>query len=521
MKLPGILPPLTPRQRGDYQTPTDLARQVWATLDATQFRLVVEPTFGLGSFLATMPAACNAAVLGWEVHQEYHQTVVEGIGADPQRFRLHCGDVLESSAADFAASIASDMLVIGNPPWVTNAEQGTLGGRNTGAKTNLKKLPGFDALTGKANFDIAEAIILHLLALTRSCRSVQFALLVKFTVARNLLLFLGHEPQIGDFEFHRIDAQRHFGASVDAGLLKFRLGANVRSHGRCAVYDLAGGEITGDIGLVGQHIIYDVQAYNRLADLDRGAANSYVWRQGVKHDLREIFELRERADEFRNHRDELVVTEPDVLYQLYKGSDIYHGRESRFAIPLYQRDLHDDLRGVAEAYPLLWRYLQSHTADFAARRSRVYQRRPLFSLFGVGDYTYRRYKVAISALHSEPVFRLLQPSPRVPTVDDTCYMLATDDEVEAVYLLAVLSLDCVRDFLLAISYRGDKRRFSKEVLSRIPIPPMADCPAALVAVAFSQWQEMGGFSADYKQALQEWFTSYRGAVLQPPLFVAD
>jgi len=496
------LPPLTPRQRGDYQTPHDLARQVWETLKGAQFDLVIEPTFGMGSFFETMPATCNAAVIGWEIHQEYYWATVEGVASNRRQYDLYHGDILDASIADIVAPLGGDILVIGNPPWVTNAEQGVLGGRNTGGKVNLKNLPGLDALTGKANFDIAEAIILHLLTVTRAYRSVQFALLVKFSVARNLLLFLERDSQIGDFEFHRIDTQRHFGASVDAGLLKFRCGAYVRALGRCIIYDILGQEAHKEIGIIDQHVIYDLQTYNRYAALGRKDVTPYVWRQGVKHDLREVFELQEVNDAFWNHRHEPVVIESELLYQLYKGSDVFHGRKSRFVIPLYQRDLQDDLRDVAEQYPLAWNYLQNHAADFAARKSRIYQKRPPFSLFGIGDYTYRRYKVAISALHSEPVFRLLPPSPRISIVDDTCYIIATDDEREAAYLLAILTLDCVRDFLMAISYPGDKRRFSKDVLSRVHIPSIDSCPPKLVDE-------------------EVWFLSYRSAILQPPLFVAD
>jgi hypothetical protein len=512
---------LTTRQRGDYQTPEELARQIWATLDTSRFALVIEPTFGLGSFLRTMPAPCSADVVGWEIHREYFEVTRAALTpVQRERFRLHHGDILQASAVDLGIAADTPLLVIGNPPWVTNAEQGVLGGRNTGPKRNLKGLAGLDALTGKANYDIAEAIILHLIAMTAAFRSVQFALLVKFSVVRNLLHYLGHDPRIGGFEFHRIDTQRHFGASAEAGLLKFRRGTEPESRGVCLIRDGVGGATIGEIGLVGKQLIFDLPAYRRVAYLENRSAPRYIWRQGVKHDLRDLFELRETAEGLWNRRGESVTVEPATLFQLYKGSDVFHGRPSRFVIPLYQRDLQDTLADLPGRLPDLWAYLQRHAPDFAARKSRIYRKRPPFSLFGIGDYTYRRYKIAIGALYGEPVFRLLEPAPRLPVIDDTCYMLATDDYQEAVYLLAVLSLESSRDFLLAISYAGEKRRFSKDVLARLFLPPAGDCSAALRAELVAQWQGSGTFAPATKQALHDWRASFQMPVHQPPLFTA-
>lgn len=514
-----MLDKLTEQQRGDFQTPESLARKIWATLDATRFDLVIEPTFGLGSFLTTMPAGCTAEVLGWEIHQEYQQTTITRTTtiASERKLRLLYGDVMEASSSDIGAPLNASLLVIGNPPWVTNAEQSVLGGKNTGPKRNLKAFAGLDALTGKANFDLSEAIILHLVNVVQDYASVQFALLVKFTVLRNLLLFVGHLPRIGDFEFHRIDSQYYFGAAVDAGLLKFRIGDNLTTHQMCTIFDDVGGSCISTVGLEGKRLIYDLGAYKRTSFMEQKGVPHYTWRQGVKHDLRDVFELIESAEGLWNRRGEPVNVESEVLFPLYKSSDLFHGRKSRFVIPVYQRDLQDNLATIEHQWPQLWHYLNLHADDFRARRSSIYKKRPLFSVFGIGEYTYYRYKVAISGFYTEPVFRLLEPDPYPAVTDDTCYLLATDDLREAVYLLAVLSLDCTREFLLAISYNGDKRRFSKEVLSRVLIPPYNECPAEIRAKLVEQWQSDRQFSPSTTKLLHNWLVSYSMPIYQPPL----
>jgi hypothetical protein len=60
-------------------------------------------------------------------------------------------------------------------------------------------------MTGKSNFDISEAIILHFVNLLKGrCRFTQFALLTKFSVLKNLLRFLAPYSFIGDFEFIKL-----------------------------------------------------------------------------------------------------------------------------------------------------------------------------------------------------------------------------------------------------------------------------------------------------------------------------
>lgn len=512
------------RQRGDFQTPEPLARQVWSLVNVADYDLLIEPTFGAGSFLSTAPEDGTTPIFGWEIHREHYERTRARF-AGRARMQLAHGDIFAVTGDDLPLNAATAALVIGNPPWVTSAEQGVLGGRNTGPKRNMKALAGLDARTGKANFDIAEAIILHLLTVLTACRTVDFVLLTKFTVVRNLLRFLGPLPQVGDFSFHRIDAQHHFGAAVEAGVLRFRVGPTVLTRSQCAMYDTIDGPCARHLQLEAGRFVYDDEVYRRNAFLEADGPAPYVWRQGLKHDLRDVFELSERDDALYNRRGERVNVEPEVLYQFYKSSDIFKGQPSRFVIPVYQRDLQDTLAQVASRWPKLWSYLEAHTADFRGRKSSIYRKRPLFSLFGIGAYTYQRYKIAIGSLYGEPVFQLLEPLPRGAVLDDTCYSLNTDDRVEAIYLLAILRSACTRDFLLAISNAGDKRRFSKDVLSRLYLPPYADCPVALVMALVDEWDAERRFSECTQQALLEWLRDQRGArtasvlkVKQPALF---
>jgi hypothetical protein len=197
-----------------------------------------------------------------------------------------------------------------------------------------------------------------------------------------------------------------------------------------------------------------------------------------------------------------------VLYQLYKSSDIYHGRASRYVIPIYQRDLKDTLEDLPKRYPRLYAYLLKHKKLFAARKSSIYKNRSLFTLFGIGSYTHSFYKIAIGGLYTEPMFRLLRPGPRPVAVDDTCYMLPTNDREEALYLLAILNLDSTKDFLKSISSPTDKRRFSKDVLNRVLIPPFKECPTGLCGNLMADWPDVDTVPARIKTNLKKWLSGY-------------
>jgi hypothetical protein len=493
---------LSARQRGDFQTPEELARQVWATIDCSQFDLIIEPTFGLGSFLITKPD-CSGGVIGWEIDKDYYQSTIEKVS----EAKLVLKDVFTVTSSDVPATPDSSVLVIGNPPWVTNAEQSVLGGRNTGTKQNLKSLNGFDALTGKSNFDISEAIILRFVRILKDCRFVQFAILSKFSVLRNLILFLS-DSRIGNFEYHKIDSARYFDASVDAGLIKFTISDSVHSH-TCKIYKGINGEKVGEIGLINKRLVYDIAAYKRISFMEHRGERSYIWRQGVKHNLKGVLELIETDGKIRNQLGEIIDIEPESLYHLYKSSDIFHGRKSRYVIPIYQHDLKDTLKDLPNRYPKLFTYLSKHKDKFLARKSSIFKNKPMFTIFGIGEYTHSTYKIAIGGMYSDVAFQLLEPGLRPAIVDDTSYILSTNNREEAIYLYAVVSLDCAREFLLSISYESDKRRFSKDVLARLLLPPIKECPQELLSGLVFSWSQDKSFSAADKEKLKVWLIEYK------------
>ena len=129
---------------GDFQTPPSLAARVCGLISGLGLRAatVVEPTCGEGAFLAAAADSFPQAQLyGCERNPRY---------ADVARTRVPSNGRLRIDTADFfshdwnatLAVFADPILILGNPPWVTNAAIGALGGGNLPAKSNADKLRG-------------------------------------------------------------------------------------------------------------------------------------------------------------------------------------------------------------------------------------------------------------------------------------------------------------------------------------------------------------------------------------------
>ena len=463
---------------GDFQTPPDLAAEVWGEIDLDGVDLIIEPTIGLGGFARAAPADAVAREwLAWDVNSSYVEAargvfVERGIVGSVEVL-----DIFDLAPQTLAREVAGKVvLAVGNPPWVTNAGQGHLAGhagQNLPAKNNRFGLKGLDALTGKANFDIAEAILLALIDSFGAAKEVRLAFLVKRSVATKLARqLLGREGVISA-RFSSIDARKSFGAAVEAGLFSLTIIPNDRRvESTMDIRREIGSEASSAAGFLGGIFVEDIHAYAEAENIEAHSGQHLGWRQGLKHDLSKVLELRRTDGGFQNGFGEDVEVEPDIMAPLFKSSDLANGREARRWFPLYQTDLSGPFVDLADSRPKLSAYLNAHRDKFDARRSRIYRDKPPFMLFGVGEYTVAPFKVAVSGFYSEPVFRLLEPAPdgNPPLVDDTCYILPFWQRDAAEEMLSYLESGAVQGFLRAVADRTAKRPYTKAVLGRIRDP---------------------------------------------------
>ena len=118
--------------------------------------------------------------------------------------------------------------------------------------------------------------------------------------------------------------------------------------------------------------------------------------------------------------------------------------------------------------PKTWQYLQEHEEYFEKRKSAIYKNTPKFSIFGIGKYSFKKFKVAIYGFNKKPIFSLVYHEKPV-MLDDTCYYLPFDDYDEAYLTMLILNSSLVRKFLKNIVFLDSKRPFSKKILKRLDI----------------------------------------------------
>jgi hypothetical protein len=467
---------------GDFQTPVDLATLVWSAVDVAGVTAVVEPTVGTGSFIKAAPA--GAVGLPWyafDIHDGYVGAAQAAAKERQVRAAIRVKSAFDLEQRDFpGVAGGSVILLIGNPPWVTNADQGGAGADNLPAKSNRFRLAGLAAMTGKANFDIAEAILLAALAALRDASEVRVALLMKRSVALKIAQDVMTQGGAAELAFSAIDAKQWFGASVDAGLLQMTWRASSsRSAQTIRLFKGIRDSTCVRAGIVGGQFVHRCDQYGRVRHIEAGSADEALpWRQGIKHDAARLLELRTSERGIVNGLDEPVDVEDDVLCPLYKSSDLANGRGASRLFPLYQFDLTGPAADLGRRWPKLEAYLQRHRARLDARRSRIYSGRPPFMLFGVGPYTTAPYKIAVSGLYKRPRFVVLGPSATgaPPLVDDTCNLLPFDTLAEAEEIAAYLNSLDVSAFLAAVADPTAKRPYTVEVLRRIRDPRCFDPP---------------------------------------------
>jgi hypothetical protein len=464
---------------GDFQTPLVLAREICSLLSHYEVRpdAVLEPTCGLGAFLvAAGQAFPGARLLGWDINPGYVEQAklaVAELGA-ARRASVGVQDFFAHDWETELAGIQGELLVLGNLPWVTNATVSGMNGTNLPAKENFQGFRGIEARTGKSNFDISEWMLIRLVKALRG-RSATIAMLCKTGTARKVLRFAWqNDGRVADASLYCVDAKKYFGAAVDACLLLARTGG--AGPAEAGVFDgLTATRRSTTTGLAGQDLVADLRAYQRLKHLE--GLCPYQWRSGVKHDCASVMELT-RADPgtLRNKLGEEVHLEPDYVFPLLKCSDLANGRTEpvRFVI-ITQRRVGEDTAAIAKTAPRTWRYLDSHRKRFEARKSSIYSNGVPFALFGIGDYAFAPWKVAVSGLHRRPRFALVGPVGEKPVLfDDTCYFLPFEDEGEARVVVGILNSPICQQFLASLSFEDAKRPITVELLQRLNMRAIAE-----------------------------------------------
>ncbi len=471
---------------GDFQTNSTLAEKVTLHLVSKNIspEVVIEPTCGKGNFIiASLRNFKNIKnVYGVEIYKPYiwetKFNIVDFFLSNPNENKPEIS-IVHCNVFDFdfnrIAKIHSknDILVIGNPPWVTNSKLGSLNSTNLPKKTNFKNHNGLDAMTGKGNFDIAEFITLTMIEIFQN-RKGNLLLLVKNAVIKNIVFDQNkNRYKISAIEKHCIHSKKEFNVSVEAALLYCKL--NSIPTFDCTEFDFYNNQKPKlKFGWLNDKFVSNIGTYTHTKAIDGECA--FTWRQGLKHDCSTIMELEKVNGHYVNGLNEEVKLEEGLVYGILKSSDLKNTviEQTRKFTIVTQIKVGQDTQYIQKDYPQTYQYLISHIANFDARKSSIYNNKPLFSIFGIGDYSFRPFKVAISGLYKTFHFTLILPQDNKPVMlDDTCYFIGFDKIEFAVYALILLNADNTVQFLQSITFPDAKRTFTKDILMRIDLLSLA------------------------------------------------
>ena len=461
---------------GDWQTSFAFARFVCLYLKGQGInpQVIIEPTCGKGNFIKAAIATFDnlEEVYGVEIYNPYLvelKDYAETIGHVSVHLFNH--DVFTFNFDTIKHQIqGKNILVLGNPPWVTNSELGKNNGENIPKKYNYRDARGIEAITGKGNFDIAESICNLLIEkFTQREGDTYMALLIKNSVIKNIIEHqrpLGY--RISGINQLSFDAKREFGVSVSASLFLCKVGDG--KDDSCSCYDIYTGKQLPSYGWVKSCFVSNIEKYNETCQID--GKSQFVWRSGIKHDCSKIMELTPKEDGLYNGLGEVVDIEDKSVYPFIKSSDIgngFSGKVRKYLV-LPHLSLTEPSATMKQRFPIAYAYLERHGDLLDGRKSSIYRKKPRFAVFGLGDYSFKPYKVVVSALYKSLKFSLLTPiDGKAVMLDDTCYMLGFDNLAYAKITYSILNSQLVQQFISTICFADAKRVVSTELLMRIDL----------------------------------------------------
>lgn len=464
---------------GDFQTPDDLADIVIALLKSLRIKpaIVVEPTCGTGSFVEAALRSFPSTTFhfAFDVNPEYVKQVKLRIANIAKgNCNVEHVDFFYYNWKKFFSDLPDNILVLGNPPWVNNSKLSLLSSNNLPVKSNFQKHRGFAAKTGKANFDISEWILIKLIEALND-KQAYIAMLCKAATARKVLHHAWHTHlKVKHASIHLFDSAEFFGVSVEACLLIVETGSQTTLPKATIFQGLNFKKQVSNFGIIDGEMIADIDCYTEVKEIE--GLEYYRWRSGIKHDASAVMELKIKDGYYWNGLGEQVNIENTSIYPLLKSSDIANERiiPSKHVI-VTQHEVGEDTAIIRQQAPLTWKYLLNHSKILDNRKSMIYEKRSRFAIFGVGEYSFAPWKVAISALYRNIHFTVIGSFDGKPIVlDDTCYFVPCRTKAEAQFIAELLNSEVAQKFIRSLIFFDSKRAVTIDVLKRIDIKKIAE-----------------------------------------------
>lgn len=470
-------------QFGDFQTPLELSKQVVSLIariyGADLPQLIIEPSCGKGTFVFTSLERFPAAkIIASDANADY---IAYAIAQQETNYQCR-KELVEFSVNDFFKrdweaifneNKGKDILILGNPPWVTNSELGELNSCNLPKKSNFQNYEGLEALLGSSNFDISEFMVLQYMEWLKDKKGL-IAVLCKLSVARKLFKQKGENFK---FSIYKFDAKKYFKINAEACLLIIDARKKYKEYKDCPVFSSFDSEYP--MFVIGRRdgiLLNDIEKFEFNKKLLNNSKSVFEWRSGVKHDCIKVMEFQTVENMLINGFSEEIQIEQDLIYPLLKGSDVANGRvdHPRKLVLITQQFVGQDTNYIRDLAPKTWKYLEDYSDFLNKRKSSIYRNRPKFSIFGIGDYVFKPWKIAICSMYKNLNFQIVPPYQNKPVVfDDTVNFLGFHYHQSVELVFELLTSKIAKDFLESMIFYDDKRPITINILSRLSLESLA------------------------------------------------
>lgn len=219
--------------------------------------------------------------------------------------------------------------------------------------------------------------------------------------------------------------------------------------------------------------------------------NFYKARHGVVNDLNSLFlidilETTNQGIKIQNLGNKgkkkikvsTKVIETDLIYPLIKPKDTKRwGIDSyQYMIVPHQKAGENNESFLRVKLPKSYAFLSSFKKELATRKSKWFYGgdKPFYSLFGIGDYTFEKYKIVWCCMSYKPDFSVVSKvkdekiGVKTYIPDNTIGYLSVKTSDEAHYICSILNSDKVKA-LFALRSSKSKWGISIDMVNKVPI----------------------------------------------------
>ena len=462
------------KEYGDFQTPDKLASEIFHLIQEENIHptTIIEPTCGLGTFiLAAVKTFPNSQIVGRDINKAYIEQLNDQLKRNSFRTKLdiQTGDFFTINWKSLILNYSEPYLIVGNPPWITTADLSIINSKNIPKKFNIHHFSGLEAKMGRSNFDISEWMMLELLKSVKDTLTT-FVQICKLSVARKVFKYcVDHQINISKTYIFHIDALHQFKANVKACVLYLQLNSG-RLTSNCKIYDtLHKNKLLHQIGVHNRKLIANMDYYQKWNHL--AGKFPFEWRSGIKHDCVKVMEFIKGEKHYINGWGEEIEIETEYLYPMLKSSDLANNKtDTNRLMLLTQKHTGHNTSILKNTAPKAWNYLLRKAEYLDRRKSSIYFKQPRFSIFGVGDYTFAPWKIAVSGFYKNLKFLLIKPKEGKPVVfDDTCYFLSFNSLNKALLIYALLNHPIINEYYRSFIFWDMKRPITKQILMNLDL----------------------------------------------------